>query len=101
MRLLKPGGVSVNTTEFNIGSLTNTIEAGKDVIYRRCDLESLSVTLRHKNCFLAPLMLEPGQHKYDLDYDDPPYSRNRHPHVTLNIQGHICTSVLLVAQKCE
>ncbi len=99
-RLLKPGGVSVHTTEYNIGSMSNTIERGQNVIYRRRDLEELGVALRHKRCFLAPLELEPGTHNFDLDYDEAPYSKpaDRH-HITLKFNGHICTSALLIVQK--
>ena len=99
IRLLKPGGVSVNTTEFNVGSEKETITSGENVVYRRCDLEELAAAVRHKRSFMAPLSLELGQHRFDLDYDEPPYSTRGGPHITLKLNGHICTSVMLIVQK--
>jgi SAM-dependent methyltransferase len=42
MALLRPGGVAVHTTEFNLSSDDATVEAGTSVIYRRRDLAALA-----------------------------------------------------------
>jgi len=54
-RLLRPGGVSVHTTEYNVGSTRNTIECGRSVVYRSSDLEELAANLRFHRCYLEPL----------------------------------------------
>ena len=41
MRVLKPGGVAVHTTEFNLSSNDDTIEARDLCVYRRRDIELL------------------------------------------------------------
>ena len=41
MRCLKPGGVAVHTTEFNLSSNDATIDSGNTVLYRRQDIEAL------------------------------------------------------------
>ena len=35
---LQPGGLAVHTTEFNLGSATETLESGPSVVYRESDL---------------------------------------------------------------
>lgn len=38
LKCLKPGGVAVHTTEFNLGSASETLEEGPAVVYRESDL---------------------------------------------------------------
>lgn len=98
-RLLKPGGISVHTTEFNVGSTRSTIEASPEtVIYRSSDLQEIAAALRHHRCYLEPLDLDPGTHPYDLDYDTPPW-RTGGPHLKLMLNSQVCTSALLIVVK--
>lgn len=99
MRLLKPGGIAVHTTEYNVASNDETIEEGPSCIYRRRDLEELDRRLRRQQCGLEPMDFEPGNHKFDLQYDIPPYFRPGRVHIKLELDGHICTSFLLIAHK--
>src|SRR5262245_57515250 len=46
MRCLKPGGVAVHTTEYNVSSNAETIVEGSTVLFRRADIESLARNLR-------------------------------------------------------
>jgi Methyltransferase domain len=101
MELLRPGGVAVHTTEYNVSSNTDTITTGNDVIYRRRDLEWLDRRLRARGCGLASMDLNPGDHPYDLACDYPPYASHGRPHIKLWLGGFICTSVLLIIQKGE
>jgi hypothetical protein len=39
MRILKPGGLAVHTTEFNLSSDLGTIESPDFSVYRRCDID--------------------------------------------------------------
>jgi 2-polyprenyl-3-methyl-5-hydroxy-6-metoxy-1,4-benzoquinol methylase len=97
MQLLKPGGVAVHTTEYNVSSQTRTIETGGSVIYRRCDLEQLDCDLRPRRACLEPLDLYPGCEPEDLAYDVPPYQAS--VHLKLELDGFICTSALLVCRQ--
>lgn len=56
MACLKPGGIAVHTTEFNVSSDTDTIDSGPTVLYRRCDLEWLAAQLEREG------------HSLDLDW---------------------------------
>lgn len=98
-RLLKPGGVAVHTTEYNVSSNDATLTTGPQVIYRRRDIEELDRRLRLRRCGLARLDLDPGDHRYDLDYDIPPYHVGGRKHVKLVIDDFVATSVLLIVRK--
>ena len=99
MRLLKPGGVAVHTTEFNCSSNDATVEEGWNVIYRRRDIERLANELRLMRCGMETLDFGIGTHAYDIDYDEPPYFTRSIPHIKLLIDGHVSTSFLMVIQK--
>lgn len=96
-RLLKPAGVAVHTTEFNVSSNDKTITRGDTVVYRKRDIEALGTQLSRVSVRLAPPDFDPGQHADDRLYDYPPYGT--HPdrqHIKLLMRGHVVTSILLV-----
>jgi 2-polyprenyl-3-methyl-5-hydroxy-6-metoxy-1,4-benzoquinol methylase len=97
--LLKPGGVAVHTTEYNVSSVDATVESGETVLYRRCDLERLDCALRDVGAGLVTLDLDPGTHEFDLKYDVPPFYHSTRRHLKLRLAGYVCTSVLLVVQN--
>jgi 2-polyprenyl-3-methyl-5-hydroxy-6-metoxy-1,4-benzoquinol methylase len=99
MRLLKPGGLAVHTTEFNVSSNDATIAEGNDCIYRRRDIQQLDGRLRLIGCGLEPIDFEPGTHHHDLAFDRAPYYHSGYAHIKLEIAGFICTSMLMVARK--
>lgn len=99
--LLRPGGVAVHTTEFNVSSNTLTEERGSSVIYRQRDLELLDRNLRAQCAGLARLDLFAGDHPADLTWDYPPYFENARPHLKLLLHGHVATSILLIVHKGE
>lgn len=95
-KLLKPGGVALHTTEYNVSSIDETVSTGDTVLYRKSDLERISANLRKEGAGLAPLDLEPGTHPYDLKYDTFPFHEGAKKHLKLELMGYVCTSVLLV-----
>lgn len=97
--MLKPGGVAVHTTEFNVGSNSGTIELGDNVIYRPKDLLALGDELQQAGFKLRPLNFDAGDHEYDLEYDRPPYFETDKRHIKLDIGGQICTSFLLIVER--
>jgi Methyltransferase domain len=99
MSLLKPGGIAVHTTEFNVSSNDATVAEGWAVIYRRSDIERLDGQLRLVCCALEPVDFEAGRHRHDLQYDYPPYFQNGRKHIKLLLEGYVSTSVLLIAVK--
>lgn len=96
-RLLKPGGIAVHTTEYNVSSNTATVETGPSVIYRRQDIEEIDRILRREGRCLAKMDFDPGEHEYDRLYDVPPYFHiPGRQHVKLLLDGHVSTSYLLI-----
>lgn len=99
MELLKPGGIAVHTTEINVGSLDETVETGGAVIYRKKDIEGLDAKLRRNGMALERLDLFPGSEIHDRQFDYPPYGAHGRAHVKLELDGHVCTSQLLIAYR--
>jgi FkbM family methyltransferase len=97
MRCLRPGGVAVHTTEFNLTSNYHTIEAHNLVFFRRYDIEQLIRTLEHDGHTVAPLNLNPGLGPVDRYVDLPPYRRE--PQLRLRMDQYVFTSIGLIIQR--
>jgi SAM-dependent methyltransferase len=98
-RLLRPGGIAVHTTEFNVSSNTETVASGQNVIFRRRDLEEIAQVLRREEKYIEALDFDPGDHPFDLRYDRPPfYSDPARQHIKLLLDGYISTSSLLIVR---
>lgn len=99
MDLLKPSGVAVHTTEFNISSLDETLETGPNVIYRQKDLRQLEQRLRRRSATLHSISFESGNSEFDRDFDRPPYYASGRQHIKLELGGYVSTSILLVITR--
>lgn len=88
---LKPGGVAVHTTEFNLSSNEDTLEDGPTVLYRRRDMEQLVDRLRSRGHEVQPFSLAPYSHPLDFHVDVPPHLGL--PHIKLRIDKYAATSV--------
>jgi hypothetical protein len=97
--LLRPGGVAVHTTEFNVSSGDKTIERGDSVIYREVDIAALSHRLRLLGCGLVRFDPNAGTAAEDIEYDFPPYYSHGRQHVKLLLGGFVSTSCLLIIIK--
>lgn len=100
MKCLKPGGIAVHTTEFNLSSLDETIREGSTVIYRRQDIEEMVRALQSDGHRVEPLQLDLGDSKEDAHVDVMPYSDNRHLKLEL-AEKYISTSIALIIQKAD
>lgn len=94
---LRPGGIAVHTTEFNVSSNSRTLDGSETVLFRRRDLEDLSETLECEGHVLEPLDLEPGEGPVDNYIDVPPYLPE--PHLKLLCARFVTTSVGLIVHK--
>jgi len=97
--LLRPGGVAVHTTEFNLSSDDDTTDSGDVVVYRRRDIAALDRRLREVGCGLEPLDDDAGIDPEDLEFDAPPYYTHEREHIKLWHFGYVITSVLLLVRK--
>lgn len=92
---LKPGGVAVHTTEFNVGSNDQTLSEGSTVIYRKRDLEELVERLRDRGHAVDPFLVAPFGHHLDGHIDAAPYAT---PHLKLELGGYVTTSAGIVVR---
>jgi SAM-dependent methyltransferase len=75
MECLRPGGIAVHTTEFNVDSDKETVAEGGTVLYRRQDLVRLGETLESRGHRMLPLTEVPRDGMLDRIVDVPPYHR--------------------------
>lgn len=101
MDCLKPGGVAVHTTEFNLSSNDQTLDEGVTVIYRCRDMESIVSRLRAAGHNVEGLDLALGDSPMDSTIDLPPYPApyERKQHMRLVIRDWVATSVGLIITK--
>ena len=99
MRLLKPGGVAVHTTEFNCSSNDATMTDGWNVLYRQRDLEELDRSLRPMRCGVEAFDFDSGAHHHDLAFDPEPYFQTENRHIKLQFGPFVATSFLIIARK--
>ena len=105
MACLKPGGIAVHTTEFNLTSNQNTCTKGDFVIYRLCDIEAIIERLKNHGHAVEPIDVHSGDHVVDQIIDQPPYSEfsemaiSKRKHMRLNLKGFVSTSIALIIKK--
>ena len=105
MACLRPGGVAVHTTEFNLSSNAKTLSEGSCVIFRLRDIEDVCRRLTAEGHHVEPLDLEPGSDAIDRFVDPPPYYSSaqepygRIKHLRLNLAGYASTSIGLIIRK--
>jgi hypothetical protein len=97
MKTLKPGGVAVHTTEFNLSSETETLESQGLSIFRRSDIESLIFRLESAGHHVEPLDLNRGTTFIDNYVDFPPY--HNEPHLRVRIGDYDCTSIGVIVTR--
>lgn len=95
MRCLRPGGVAVHTTEYNVSSNRGTVAAGQTVLFRRRDIEWIAEHLRADN-HLIDVDFDPGSSPADRHVDVPPWSTT---HLKLRIDDYVATSIGLIIEK--
>ena len=110
MRCLRPGGVAVHTTEFNMDEAGGTLRRGTTVLYQRRHLEALAARLAAAGHQMLPLDDAPGGGPLDAFVDLPPFGEEgasagvfqpavaMPPHLRLSIRGFPATSVGFVVR---
>lgn len=96
MDCLKPGGVAVHTTEYNVSSSLSTVEEGETVLYRNGDIRDLVGRLRRAGHHIE-VDYDPGRGAADAFIDAPPYAHATH--LKLRIGEYTATSIGLIVTK--
>jgi len=107
MKCLRPGGLAVHTTEFNLDPAGATIEDGPTVLFQRHHIEELARRLEAEGHHMLPVDFSPGAGVLDAFVDLPPYPGTPgmslpypdSPHLRLLIGGMVATSIGLVIRK--
>src|SRR5690606_31026467 len=94
---LKPGGIAVHTTEYNVGSNDTTVDYRSTVLYRRRDIARIAASHQAAGPRVAPPDLTTGHMPLDRIVDVPPYRLD--PHLKVEIKRYVCTSVGFVVEK--
>ncbi|MFT4068965.1 SAM-dependent methyltransferase [Paraburkholderia sp.] len=97
IKCLRPGGVAVHTTEFNLSSNDDTLEDPGCVIFRRRDMEQLRAELEGEGYSVAPFNFNAGSEPVDHHIDAPPYAET--PHLKIMLEGYVATSIGLIVRK--
>ncbi|TVV73375.1 class I SAM-dependent methyltransferase [Sphingomonas solaris] len=97
MRCLKPGGVAVHTTEFNLSSNDETVDAGATVLFRRKDFERLALSLISRGHEVAQFKYEQGDTEIDRHIDLPPFGG--HSHLKIALGEFVATSFGIIVRR--
>ncbi|MGH9194358.1 MAG: class I SAM-dependent methyltransferase [Acidimicrobiia bacterium] len=96
MDCIRPGGVAVHTTEYNVSSNRRTVDNDATVLFRQRDVKWLVSQLRILGHSVTDPDLRAGAGPADRHIDAPPYSKT---HLKVEIAEHVATSLGLVAEK--
>jgi SAM-dependent methyltransferase len=106
MRTLKPGGLAVHTTEFNLDAEGPTVQAGATVLFQRRHIEALRDALAAEGHEMLAPDFAPGNGLFDGFVDMPPFLDSRTPlhqgappHLRVAHQGYVTTSIGLIIRK--
>jgi hypothetical protein len=92
---LRPGGVGVHTTEYNVSSNDDTVSRGHTVLYRRRDIEALAAELARRGHTME-VTFGLGDAAEDRHIDHDPWSNT---HLKIATDGYVVTSFGLVVTK--
>lgn len=96
LHCLKPGGIAVHTTEYNVTSNTATMDYAPSVFFRRADFEEMAGQLQSMGCSLD-IDFTLGNDPADVFVDTLPYQHD--PHLKFFFNGYVSTSIGLIIQK--
>jgi SAM-dependent methyltransferase len=105
MACLRPGGVAVHTTEYNLAEEGRTLESGVTVLYQRRHIEALARRLDAAGHRVAPIDFTQGEGVLDRFVDLPPFALpdgtqpvKDTPHLRKAFREHVATSIGLVVR---
>jgi len=103
LRTLKPGGVAVHTTEFNLGD-GETIDNWGTVLFQKKHFVDFAAHLESRGFQVSPLDFNSGNKVLDGFVDIPPWGHEAvklsdpSVHLKLSVDGFVCTSIGLIVK---
>ena len=104
MKCLRPGGIAVHTTEFNLTSNQDTWTEGGTSIFRLRDIVEMFDRLVREGHSVEPLDLRAWSHPLDDHVDMPKPSAPHYTedqHLRLALGPYACTSIGIIVRKAE
>jgi SAM-dependent methyltransferase len=108
MRCLRPGGLAVHTTEYDLDAHGPPLARGGTVLFQARHIEALSRRLEDEGHRMRPVDLDPGAGLLDQFVDQPPYgaaadrwplSRPAEtPHLRMMVEDRLATSIGLIIE---
>lgn len=111
-KLLRPGGVTIHTTEYNFLEPERTLETGGTVLFRQRDFEALAEALRADGLEVGSIGFDVGAGPLDRYIDLPPYGPEAAralpaawvggreiPHLKLSVGGFASTCYGVYARR--
>lgn len=98
MDCLRPGGLAVHTTEFDVHPTDEVVELGDTVLYRRQELARLARLLRQRGHHLQCNFRLPAEHPHDRHEDSEPYGE---VHMRVRLGSTAATSFGFIVRKRE
>jgi len=95
MQCLKPGGIAVHTTEFNLDSDVDTVATGGTVAYRASDLAKLESHLSGSGHVMTPFTVGDRVDVFDYLIDTPP---NHFGTLVTRLDNYRITSAVIVVR---
>lgn len=101
-RLLKPGGVAIHTTEYNLSFNDMTMDNNPHfVIFRKKDIAQLENELRTEGFIVEEIDFTAGKDELEQYVDLPPYVEDE-PHLRLELSRiYTATSIGIIVRKPE
>jgi SAM-dependent methyltransferase len=109
LKTLRPGGLAVHTTEFNINPDGPTIDNWPTVLFQQKHFEELAARLRAQGHYVAELNFDYGDKPMDKFIDIPPWTHNMPKrlsdwfgaslHLKLSVDGFPCTCIGILVRK--
>jgi SAM-dependent methyltransferase len=101
LKTLRPGGIAVHTSEFNLTSDEETIETKETVIFGKRDYMEIADKLRQMGHYVYPLDFRVGNEPLDNFVDIPPYQFYNYEnfHLRLKISNFVSTSFGIIVIK--
>lgn len=112
LKVLKPGGVAVHTTEYNYTNEPETLDHWNTVLFKREHFENLRHELAVKGYDVIEFDFDAGNGVLDRFIDIPPYGfgegwlsketwgdANQNAHLKLSVDGFPCTCIGIMIRK--
>lgn len=97
-KCLRPGGIAVHTTEYNVEGDDETFESVGLSLYRRKEMLRLKSLVEDQGHVFLPINFNMGDGELDKYVDLPPYNRNKHLKLIVE-EKYVTTSIGFIIIK--